>query len=675
MTLPAPVLDDRRFQDIVDEAKRLIPKYCPDWTNHNVSDPGVALIELFAWMSEMIIYRVNQVPDLLYTKFLDLLGIEMFPAAAARAGILFELASPAAEPLTVPAGTQVATEESVDVPVIFMTDRDLTIVAPRLSACMTRSAAGAFDNRWDAVRTGLHKVAIFPTLEPGDALYLGFEQSLAGNLIRVDVRTSAEGAGIRPEDPPRQWQAWNGTTWQPVRVLEDTSDGFNSTGSVRLLLPDRHEAMPVAATRAHWLRCRLMPLHEGQKPYDVSPQLDAVSVVGLGGATPARHAEPAPAELLGISTGDPGQSFTVRRAPVLPRLATEHVRVLEPAAVRFGLDSAARQEDRWVDWTEVADFTDTDPDDRVYVWSAATGEIRFPPHIRQPRAVQEADDRVDRDGIRRYGAVPVSGAQVWVSGYRYGGGRQGNVGAGKLTSLRTTIPGVATVCNLDPATGGVDAETVENAKLRGPLQLRGGNRAVTAADFERLTVEAARGVARARCMPPAEPGEPVRVLVVPRVQLAPELLELPDLKLPEELQATIAEHLEQRRLLTVQVVVEPPEYLGISVAARVRAAPMMRRETVRALCETALYRHINPVDGGPAGHGWPFRRALGVGEVFAALSGLEGVVGVEDVVLFSADLSKPRGSRRVRDQRLGNVVPLRDGALFASCDHRVVVVQ
>ena len=85
MSLPSPNLDDRKYQDIVDEAKRLIPSYCPEWTNHNLSDPGVALIELFAWMSEMILFRLNQVPERLYTKFLDLVGIEPFPAAAARA--------------------------------------------------------------------------------------------------------------------------------------------------------------------------------------------------------------------------------------------------------------------------------------------------------------------------------------------------------------------------------------------------------------------------------------------------------------------------------------------------------------------------------------------------------------------------------------------------------------
>ena len=47
----------------LDEAKRLIPTYCPEWTNHNVSDPGVALIELFAWMTDLLLFRLNRVPE------------------------------------------------------------------------------------------------------------------------------------------------------------------------------------------------------------------------------------------------------------------------------------------------------------------------------------------------------------------------------------------------------------------------------------------------------------------------------------------------------------------------------------------------------------------------------------------------------------------------------------
>jgi len=61
--LQAPNLDDRTFQDIVNEAIKLIPRYCPKWTNYNPGDPGITLIELFAWMTELIIYRLNRVPD------------------------------------------------------------------------------------------------------------------------------------------------------------------------------------------------------------------------------------------------------------------------------------------------------------------------------------------------------------------------------------------------------------------------------------------------------------------------------------------------------------------------------------------------------------------------------------------------------------------------------------
>ena len=62
MALPVPNLDDRRFQDLVDDAKRLVQQRCPEWTDHNVSDPGVTLIELFAWMTDQLVYRLNRVP-------------------------------------------------------------------------------------------------------------------------------------------------------------------------------------------------------------------------------------------------------------------------------------------------------------------------------------------------------------------------------------------------------------------------------------------------------------------------------------------------------------------------------------------------------------------------------------------------------------------------------------
>src|SRR2546423_346895 len=109
MALPVPNLDDRRFQELVNESKRLVQQKCPEWTDHNVHDPGVTLIELFAWMTDQVIYRLNRVPDKVYVKFLELLGVRMFPPTAARAPVTFWLAASQPEVVRIPSGTQVAT--------------------------------------------------------------------------------------------------------------------------------------------------------------------------------------------------------------------------------------------------------------------------------------------------------------------------------------------------------------------------------------------------------------------------------------------------------------------------------------------------------------------------------------------------------------------------------------
>src|SRR5579862_2080793 len=109
MALPVPNLDDRRFQDLVDDAKRLVQQRCPEWTDHNVSDPGVTLIELFAWMSDQLLYRMNRVPDRHYVKFLELIGVRLFPPVAARAAVTFWLSAPVPEVVRIPAGAEVAT--------------------------------------------------------------------------------------------------------------------------------------------------------------------------------------------------------------------------------------------------------------------------------------------------------------------------------------------------------------------------------------------------------------------------------------------------------------------------------------------------------------------------------------------------------------------------------------
>src|SRR5437667_207243 len=129
MSLPVPNLDDRSWKQIVDEAVRLIPRYCPEWTNHNASDPGITLLELYAWMTEMVIYRLNKVPEKNFLTFLDLIGVRLKPPEPARVVLDFTPSEGVEGELIVRKGTQVATlQAGGGDPVTFETLRDISLL-------------------------------------------------------------------------------------------------------------------------------------------------------------------------------------------------------------------------------------------------------------------------------------------------------------------------------------------------------------------------------------------------------------------------------------------------------------------------------------------------------------------------------------------------------------------
>src|SRR3954467_12476626 len=135
--IPPPKLDDRSFRDIVEEAISMIPRYAPEWTNHNPSDPGITLIELAAWMTDMLIYRLNQVPDKNYVAFLNLLGIKLRPPRAAKALTRFSLVEGATKQ-RVPRGTQISTPHATEEhTVTFETARDVMVSSARPDRCFS----------------------------------------------------------------------------------------------------------------------------------------------------------------------------------------------------------------------------------------------------------------------------------------------------------------------------------------------------------------------------------------------------------------------------------------------------------------------------------------------------------------------------------------------------------
>ena len=252
--------------------------------------------------------------------------------------------------------------------------------------------------------------------------------------------------------------------------------------------------------------------------------------------------------------------------------------------------------------------------------------------------------------------------------YRYGGGASGNVGARTLTVLRSAVPYISGAVNLRPAVGGVDAETVAEAKTRGPLTLRTGLRAVTAGDFERLTMESSIEVARARCLPSANGHGPVRMLVVPQVRTDIRTHQLDDFAITAPLMRRVTEHLDAHRIVGTAIEVGTPYYQGVSIAALLHAPAGRPLALVRQRAINELTRYVHPLVGGADGSGWLFDADLNAAAIAQLLESVEGVDRVDEVQLFEFDLRS--------GQRLGagrDVIRLDTHSLFLSGAHRVVV--
>ena len=611
MSSPTPNLDDRRFQDLVDEARRMIEQLVPEWTNLEPSDPGMVLVELFAWMSEMTIFRLNQVPDVFYTRMLDLLGVQPYPPSAARTVVTFELAHGFAEEVVVPAGAQVAT--SGREPVVFATTAELVVRQPSVVAAVALRADGVAVDVGDQLLAGRDSVALFgdpPT--PGDSFLVGFADPLAGVLLQLQLEL-APPSGFAADPPKLTWEVWIGEGWAPATVEQDATQWLTRSGTMRMQLPSAHESLEVAGVRACWLRLRLQQPGPGESTAQLVPRLISLEAMAVGGAVDAEHSQSMPGEVLGISDGRPDQRFTTRTAPVLARRDGETVRTFADGAT--------------VDWQEVDSFLLSGPFDRHVTWDGSSGEIRFGPLIRYA------------DGTtRQHGAIPPAGAEVTVTGYRHGGGAPGNVGADTLTIARTTVPGVASVGNRWRAVGGVDPETIENLKRRGPMVVRSGNQAVTFEDYERLVVEAVPEVARVRCLAPNAAGDAVRVLVVVRPDERVNIADIDQYALPPSVVERIIAALEPRRVLGVSVVVGTPFFQGVGVNALVTAAPGRPAALVRQRAVEAITAYLDPVAGGRDGLGLPFGGELSDVTIYRLLQSVEGVERVEDVVFFEVDL-------------------------------------
>ncbi len=658
MSLPEVVLDDRTFQDLVSEARMRIASSCPEWTEHNVSDPGITLIELFAWMTDVLLYRVNRIPEKLHVALLELLGIRLAPPAAATTDVRFRLAAAVEQAVEIPIGTEVGTRRTGDEPaVVFQLAESRTVEPLRPTAYVieksgTARSVAIVDGC--AKPTGEDRSPFGSPPEVGDALLLGFDHDISRLLMLVEVDGSAaHGAGVDPDDPPLRWDISTADGgWREAAVLQDSTGGFNyGSGAIELELPREGAPQAIAGQRKHWLRCRLDERTRSGMTgasYSQAPDVLEITATPVGAVLAAAHASSETGEQLGLTGGTPGETFSLRHSPLLPLQAGETVELREPGS------------EEWETWDVKESFAESGREDRHVVVDLARGEVEFGPAVRQPDG-----------GWRQYGKLPSKGSAVRFSRYRHGGGRGGNVAAETLIVLKSAIPGVRSVVNPGPALGGVDAETLDAARQRAALEIRSRDRAVTVEDFELLALKASPQVARSACVPTPDGGT-VRLHVLPRIEGADRLLSLEELTPSEELLTQVASYIDERRLLGTTVELMPVKLRGVSVVVDVQAAPFASLQRVEQDVDHALTSYLNPLIGGDPGgpgDGWPFGRTLNQGELYGIVHAVRGVEFVKILRVYGVDLATEERS----DKPLGSHLELDPDELLASAEHVVRV--
>jgi predicted phage baseplate assembly protein len=613
-----PQIDDRRFDDLVAEIRTRVARYAPEWrpgesawTDVNDSDPGVTIAQVVAWQAEMLLYRMNLVPALNYIKFLELIGLSLLAAEPAVAEVTLPVkATHTAATVAIPLRSQLSADPGDGgAPMIFETVRAIVAWRAKLGAVLVRADG---DVNYVAV-TDLNDAASepFPVFgdpaRTGGELALGFEDASplpAGvlDLAVVVARDGLKSGFLACVDTPVypsatiRWEFWNGAAWQRLDLIKDETNAFSRSGHIHVKMPakgiaakTRLETDPAAPLR-YWIRARL-----DQSQYERAPEILAIRTNTVA----VEQAETIRDEVLGGSDGSRNQQFPLASRPVL----------------RNTLQLEIEQSDKGYEpWREVPDFFASGPTAFDYVLDRSTAIV------------------TTGDGLN--GGIPVAyvrnpDANVVAREYRVGGGKRGNVPARSITTLTTRIDGIddGAIVNLQPAAGGRDEETLDDARKRAPRVIRSRERAVTTEDYEYFAMQAGN-VRRAKALPLYHPQFPdvqvpgaVSVIVVPDA-------DGPAPQPSDGLLRTVCACLDTRRTLTAELFVVKPTYTNVTVAVDLVVTNEADLTEVVEHVTTTLLMYFHPLKGGEDGSGWPFGGTIYYSKIYQRVSNQPGVSSI-----------------------------------------------
>lgn len=684
MPLPLPTFDTRTYRDLLTEALRRVPVHNPEWNNLSDSDPGVTLLQLFAFLSESIIYRANLIPERNRQKFLRLLGQGLQPAQPGRGLVAFALRGEDTAPVTADENDEVRAGK-----VPFRPEHGLIILPGECRAFYKepvvepeRSRIEATYNRlYASLRSPLQGLefyrtrlldsptagALLPSLDltqtvdrsvwlailaskPDVEIVRRTREALAGRVLTLGVAPTldASGKALFPAGPP----AADGRP----RLVFEVPDAISPTPRY-MPLPATFRDDVLDTPGVVELR---LPAASALRTWDNLGPLES----GVGGFPPALDNGEDAQRLISwirvraprLEDDDAGQggkarvalswigmnaATVVQRTHVAGERLPDGTGEPEQSAQLANTPVIVENLQLTVNgevWKRMDDLSQADPEVPPSAPMNAAAQLgALPPSNKVFTADRESGEIRFGDGAR--GMRPPRGALI-LCNYDFGGGPQGQVGIGAISRAPERLPQI-TVTNPIPTWGAAAGETVADAEKRIPGWLRHRNVLATAQDYRDI-VNATPGVAigRVEVLALTHPELPaqvsdgvVTVLVIP----AGDSRE-PDAPTPDRLfLQTVCAHLEPRRILTTELHIRGPQYQPIAIGVGIRAVPGEPEGPLAERVRAALRRFLSPLKGGFDEDGWPLLKTVEPLELQAAAARERGVAKVTGVVLARTD--------------------------------------
>jgi hypothetical protein len=692
MPITPPSIDDRRFADLVRDALARVPVHTPEWTQLGESDPGVTLVELFAFLTESLLYRANRVPEVSRLKFLRLLGLPLAAATPARGLAVLRSERADARTETVAAGAELRagdvafrTATALDVlPIearayvkfrVQASDTDKAYYALLYAAAQAESPdaeLAMYETRVldarspvDLVRDTVDGALWLALLHAKDAAPDEVRAQLAGRTLSLGLmpyldqapRTLVpQGQGgadaaaplVRYEMPALDATADTGAGRQAayrVRSARTSDDVLAGPGVVEVSLPGQAEIDT-------WRDLDPLEAGIGDFPPAIEDSALADRVLTWLRIVPSSSARArflwagvnavrieqriaVTNEVLGEGDGRPDQQFKLSRAGVVP------------GSVQLDVVQAGSSQR----WQETDDLMAAGPEVRAFDPQRAPGQVWQDPRPAEVFVVDaEAGLLRFGDGLR--GRRPGVGARLVVH-YDTCSGARGNVPEHAITSGPALPPGVKPDNPL-PTWGGADAESAQSGEKRVANFVRHRDRLVTADDFAEIA-RRAPGVDLARVevlaayhpdLTTSEPGDApgvVTLMLVPRWDPRQPDAPSPDRALLDAL----CRHLDPRRLVTTELVLRGPDYVPVWISLGITVAGGFAVPDVRDRVKQRLVEYLAPArDAERAAaegvsalalpgmeNGWPLRKAVNRLELMAEASREPGVLRVDELLL------------------------------------------